>query len=877
MASISKTVEIIFGANAVNLDSTLNDLSTSFGRFDGAVQGIADPVAGFTKKLLATEAAIAATGAALVGFAINEAGTFKGSINEIGALFNATSEQSKTLGDDILNFAATSVFSIDDINQATFTAISTGTEWTEVTGQLATAQKLAVAGSTNLGDATAALSRTMNAYGFDASEATRVSEALFVAAQQGDTNLTELGNAFGALSSTAAASGVSLESALAAVSAITVAGVGTSESMTLLKSLFRELASPSDALSVALGGITLESDGLQKTMEALQVATGGSQAKMDALFGSSEAVAGALILSKDASGAFATSLEAMANKTGTVTAAFKLMENDLAKINQNIANSFNVVLIKAGKNLLDEYGGIGGAISSIFQSIGTSIDEGQLKQLTGAVEAFLSEVDIALNGVAKALPSALEKIDFSGLLGAFGELGDEFGAVFDNIFGADLDLSKPEDLAEALQTGVNILESFVGITRGIVKQFQPIFSAIGEAAKRIGETSTETDKATGEFLGALTLLSQFDTKLGAVIIILGESKAEISNVFDTIGGGAKIFINSLQSAFDLLVQVVANSLAEIAEIADTLTFGKIDGLGEAAADLRLLGDAAGANLKRNLAEAGEGFTQLGQGIGTVKRPAEEAKKGLEGTGDATKTFISSIEGGQKALDAIVASHKKYKGSLEKTGEATKDLSDKEKESLKEKNELEEWHKQFPNVVEGTVKAIKKTASATDELTERQKLAVIQSNNLALQLNELASNEKIASMEFTADIKVAQFESQAKQVVAQLEAMAEGLESNNELVGTLFGTDAPDWDNFGFGIREAAKDANDRANVLNEGIIKKNEAQLKLFKEQSKSLAKGGAKINIEANNLAPELQAVLESLIDNIRVQANQQGLEMLL
>lgn len=601
MANIQKTIEIIFGI-------TDNGFTSGIGKFDSALQGVADPVANFTTDLLKTEAAIAAAGAALLGFSINEAGQFKGSIGEIAALFNATAEESALLGDSILKFSKDSVFSIDDINAATFTAISTGTEWTEVTEQLTVSQKLAVAGSSSLAVATAALSRTMNAYGLEASEAERVSDALFVAAQLGDTNLTILGNTFGNLAATASASSVGLEEALAAVSALTVGGIKTTESMTILKALFRELATPSKELSTALGGLNLESDGLQVVMQKLLEVTGGSQAKMDALFSSSEAVAGAIILSKDSVGAFNTALVELEDKAGKVTAAYNLMAEDFTKVNQRLANNLSVVLIEIGDDLLNEYGSIANALSSIFDSIGVSLDEGTLGILTATIESFAQDMATTIEGIATALPEALEQLDFTGLLQSFSELTAQFGGVFDTIFGGDLDLSKPEDLAQALQTAVNLMSKFVDLTKGIITQFQPIFDAIGAAGQSIEGVSDKTANTTGELLGAITLIGNFGTALGALLLVIGNSDIEFLTIVDVMVGGVTVLVNTFQIGFGAIAAAVSLNLSLLADAAAKLTFGETSqGFKDMADGLRETSESLQGGLVDDINELQEGM------------------------------------------------------------------------------------------------------------------------------------------------------------------------------------------------------------------------------------------------------------------------------
>lgn len=922
MADIQKTIEIIFGATDKNLGSTLSGI-------DSSIQGVAAPLGDFTKDLLATEAALAAAGAAMIGFSINAAGTFKESIGEIGALFNATSDQSAELGQDILQFASTSTQSIDDINSATFIAISTGTEWTEVTEQLGVAQSLAVAGSTDLTTATAALSRTLNAYGLEASEAERVSDALFVAAQQGDTNLTSLGSAFGKLATDASNSSVSLEDALSAVSALTVAGISTEETMTKLKQLFIALSAPSDDLAAALGETSLETNSLQEVMQKLNTVTGGSSVALRELIPNQEAVTAAMVLSKDASGAFNSTLIAMADNTGKVAAAYAELEGSFSNTNQKIINSVQVTLIGIGDSLLDEYGSIGSAIVEIFKGISTSLDEGTLQQLTDKIEAFLQDVDVALTGVAEALPEAFEQLDFSNLFKSFADLSDEFGDIFENIFGEGLDLSKPADLAEALQKAVNIITNLINTTTGIVNQFQPIFEAIGAAAELTNDASADSAKATGNLLGALTLLSEFGTAFGSILLAIGNSDVDVLRVIDVIVGGTKVLVNSLQLGFSTIGILFAEFNAGYLETLNTLTFGLSETVAESALAARGIADALADGLDLDVSELNEGLDLVTGKLSIFSSETEKTRnvttQANEDIAASTGKWEESYVGVNAALLEINAKFKPTQNGMDETGKATNALTLSTDELTTKLNEqglsteeaaqlfagletaelsaaevnaefikgIDDWKSSvttgaeslndgtdaltaFGKANEAVVSTVDKTGTALDKLSEREKFVAEQTQELEVQLNQIASNEKIAAMEFTADIQVAQFESQAKQIVAQLDAMAEGLTSNNELVGELFSHEAPNWDKFGFATEAAIEDANKRANGLNDSIIAMNEAQVDRLKAQTKILREGGSEITINADNLAPELQALLESLIDNIRISAVNNGLEIL-
>jgi len=598
--------------------------------------------------------------------------------------------------------------------------------------------------------------------------------------------------------------------------------------MTSLNALLKELAKPTDALQAALGGVSIETDGLQAVMQQLELATGGNFTSMTQLFGSIEATKAAMVLGNDAAGIFDKTLGQMDNKSTVLAQNFELMAKNTDLAMQKMVNSIQSTLIAIGNPLLDEFGTSLGALSDIFKTLGIEIESGALKPLEDALEAFAQNATDSLAGMAKALPNALGQLDFSGLISSFENLGGVFEDVFGQIFGEGLDLSKPEDLARALQTAVNIAESFVNITGGIIKEFDPIFSALGEAGSRISGTSAETEAAIGKFLGAMTLLGEFGTALGALAIIVNETGTDVSRIFDLFGGSAKTVVNVVQAAFDLVVGTVIKSAAVIATAFEAMTPDIIgDPWGEIADDLTRLGDAVGSNFARNMSEAGDGVKQLGEGLSLIDEPSKDAAKsldnlegGLKTVGDSASDSIPKI----RDYDAEVAAAVVYTDDLT---ESSSDLA-----------------RTGGDVKSGAESA----AKGVGKLSESAKLAVTQAFELEKTLSTLASNEKIAAMKFTADIEVAKIEGQAKQVVAAFDSIGSTIEATSQAVTDLWSIYAG---------------SSDKSLALEQAVARQESLQLRSINMQERLI-----------NQQIVTMQAQADALNNDTTVHIESSGLE---
>ena len=888
MADLQKTIEIIFGGKD-NLSPVTKTLTKELGSFDAAVQSAAAPIGNFTENLLKTEAAILALGLAMAGVALNQAGTFSGSIEEIGTLFNGTTEEVKQLEIALLEYARGSSSAIEEINQATYIAISTGAEWASVTETLAAAEQLATVGATDLATATGALQRTMNAYGLSTEEALRVSEALFTAVQNGDITMELLATNIGKVATIANGAGVELEVLLSAISAMTIAGLSAEESMTGLKALFTALADPSKDLSNALGGMSLETNSLQEVMLKLSKETGGTLEGFNKLFPSIRASQAAMVLGNDAAGAFNSTLQAMEDKTGNLTAAYEKMSLAFSNVNQTLVNNIRATLIQTGLPLLDEYGTAVEALGNIFAGIGEGVQAPNFQEIYSAIEVFVNSFSASMDDVANALPEAMSKIDFSAVIRAFSDLSEIVGGALDGIFGADLDLSKPEDLAKALQSAVNILTTFIDLTTGIITGLQPVFDILGEAASETGKVGEEAAKATGEILAAITLLHEFGTVLGTTLTIIKESETDITNVFATLKGAAGILTNALQLAFDGLALLIVESLILIQDGLASITLGDLgDDFERSANSLRLTSEAITANIEKNTQDMSDSWDTMTSGL---SGSAAELKSSMGAIEQASKDIVDEIFNFGNAadtagggLDNLSEKADSAKAPVSELAEDLKSLGGVEvvDSTIPENIEkigtsadtADEKYAGFVKTIVDGVPTFTAVASAMKETTEATKLsakeaedAALKWASLELELEKLASNERIKTMEFAVDFQIANVEADAKKVVAAFESISTSYASTADLVGTLFSTDAPDWDNFGFDTERAAKQATDLLEEQWEMQKKLIEAQIEQMEAQTSRMASGGALITVDGGELQPELELIMQALFKSIRIK----------
>ena len=181
--------------------------SKETGRLGGAFQSASSKMRGLTSGLvgqMGVIGAFTAVGAAATK-AAHEALAFTTAVAELSTLLPVGSKEVGKMADAAKDLARQ--FGDAPLNQtkAFYQIISAGAaDAAEATNILTTANKLAIGGVTDVTTAADGLTSVLNAYGLEAKDSTRVSDAMFVAMRAGKTTIAELANNVGSVAPLAA-------------------------------------------------------------------------------------------------------------------------------------------------------------------------------------------------------------------------------------------------------------------------------------------------------------------------------------------------------------------------------------------------------------------------------------------------------------------------------------------------------------------------------------------------------------------------------------------------------------------------------------------------------------------------------------------------
>lgn len=869
MPDISRTIQIVFEA-VDNTNEVFGRLVSGSQTLAGAIEDVTAPFADLTKGILAVEAGVLALGVAFAGAAVKESGEFGQAMTEIGTLFNAMPEDVERLKNEVLDFATSSTSTIPEITKAMYDAVSATGDWENATKFLADAEKLAVAGATDLGTSVDLLTTVMGAYGAETDEAARYSDALFNAVQVGKTTIEDMAGSIGRVAAAAAAGNVDIETLGAALAALTIAAGSTEQATTYLGALLKELSKPSEQLRAALGGLSLETDGLAPIMSRLATVTGGSQEKMNALFGSVEAANGALILARDASGKFAEALEKAKDIAGITAQAYEVMAREFDAVNQMLLNSVSVTLIQVGEKIKEGYAAIVLGIKSIFTELANAIgaDNSAFDPILEYFNRKAAELGALFQQIANALPEALNGLDWSGLIASFEGLEDSIVKALTNIFG-QIDITTPEGLRSAIQTIIDALANLNNATGGIIEGLEPLIKVLAEMFQAFLTMDPESIRAFGEALGSLTAINELagmgQTALGVLeglstaltALTAVATIAGIRSLAGAIGaGGAAAAAGTLTGAFSALSTIAGPAIMAIATAWAAFEVGKYiqdtTGLGDAI--LRFIGVTDGASA-----------------------PAERLGTSLERVSETTGMTITSMEGFNAAVKSGQIVFDEVTKTWVKASDASKTMADSTAVTTGNVQTLTTSVLNADGTISTYTRTVEQGASSVSRMGGAATSAEQDTESFRLSMARLATDERIKNMEFAMKLDIANVEANAKIAVAAFDSLGVTIQSTGDLLGRLYGllTDDKMSDFEKSRIWEAIEKENEARYKALELQAELTEAYIEYMKARAEAM-KEGAMVKIDGAGLQPHLEAFMWEILAAIQIKVNAEGLEML-
>lgn len=283
---------------------------------------------------------------ALGTYAVKSAADFEDAMAKIYTIAIDSTEPMEKMHDELVRLSNDSGFDLSDLGEATYQAVSASVEAGEAVEFMGDATKLARAGFTSTTKAVDLLTTVINAYGMEASDASKISDILLKTQNDGKTVIDDLASSMGIIIPMASNYNVGLDQIAAAYATMTKQGVKTERATTFLRAVFTELEKESsdvagileDKTGKSFAQLMGEGKNLSDVLGILYKSVGGNNEEFQRLFGNVRAtqavaslVAGDINGDTKAFGMFNKELERVRDSAGQVDKALEVMETPALK------------------------------------------------------------------------------------------------------------------------------------------------------------------------------------------------------------------------------------------------------------------------------------------------------------------------------------------------------------------------------------------------------------------------------------------------------------------------------------------------------------------------------------------------------------------
>jgi len=888
MADLEKTVKIIFEGQDKDLIKSVKNIASKFEDFDFMVGKVTEPLSKAADAVFKVDAALAALVVGGLALAIRESKNFNQGFALISTSVSATGSDLSEYRQKILDYATTSVKSIDDINAALYTAAQAGVKYTDSLEFMSKSEQLAVANNANLNTTVDLLTGTMNAYGYTVKDVGHLNDVFFQSTLVGKQTIDELGQSMGQVVGIAANAGVSFEELQAAIATLTAKGMNTPDAITAIKAAITTIISPSaeaakaaNELGLNFSASSLKANGFAGMITKIMTATGGSTDKMTELFNEVRAMNGVMQLTGDGMAFFRDALNQVANSAGASEAAYKKMVGTFANQSQMLINNAKTLFIDVGTKLEPVAANIAGSFSKLLTGIKVGIDAGAFDDLFAYMDEAGKQLSTWISGVAKALPEALKGLDFSKLIASLKDLGGAFAEYLGN-----MDLTNVDDLHKFIQKLIDGIAGLVEVTRGMVDGFRPLFTAFTEFLVSVADSDEESQRMLGTLMAMAKAIETFGLGLVAAGLIVDQYGLTISGLFNIIAGGTQFVFNRLQQAIDEVRLVVLELEENVLGVLNALSLGSLGRFSETFNNIRAVVTESITSIKASMTEnssdAARGLDKIVSGFSSLETQSDKTTVSVKNTGKSINDIPSEKETTIKVDDKEVDQFTNKMKNESAVSVYVKASPDKQSFEDTENVVYSKFSGQVMKItteLDGTTTI--QNMTEINKAFPSEKKVDVKPDITQTALAEIREKSEIVqkSIEWKAKIDIAQIESATKIIEAAFTSVNNTISDTGKTMSSLFETYTTILSNKAGGesfieqqIVEESK-RRDRALDLEEDLVR---AQISNMNARTAALNRGSALIEIDGKGLQPQLEAFMFEILKSIQVRANAEGSQFL-
>ena len=599
---------------------------------------------------------------------------------------------------------------------------------------------------------------------------------------------------------------------------------------------------------------------------------------------------------------------------------FKPFAQSLQGLFDSISNLFNFNALSTKEGLTASIQTVTNLLTkTTVYSSGAVESLGPFVKKVGELVAAISTIDIdkietigRIGGYALAATTAMGTLGaatlaFAGLAGAIPVVGAAMSAIKAEAASLSLILAGggTGSLVAALGTAgvagaVGYLSYQIASSTGLGEWLNDVLAPDWLLGK--GATTGTAIADLADAISSLSfegIINKFNSMIER-IDTMGATALGLPPIFDNVFGGIKVAVNALQITFDAVVLGLLNikktlleaglSVAEfgqnfaITDAAKNQNQAAIDSFKASLSSLEVTMDSVSANLERNKNELDQGWAQAtGNAATSTTRLSENVNQLNVDTDDLYKGVRTASDGiineTNRLIEWATSTSTATKSLVSDLGEVQKSLVVKGDISFNDdpiKNLKKTWDEYgnpvFSQIGNGAIKATGAFASVSDAAAKQAAAideATKKSQTYQLKMEEIASNERIKTIEANVKLNVAELEAQTKQVEAAFKSIDTTISSTGDLLGSLFGNLASADTYTKLQIEDQIQLENERRQKALDLQTKLTEAEIEKIQAQTDALNRGDGTIKINAEGMEPEIKAFMYKILKLIRIETS--------
>jgi TP901 family phage tail tape measure protein len=470
------------------------------------LQAQADAEAIARRKTLITLTAVGAGAIVLGGaaVAISQAAKYETELGKVNGLTNATDEETKQLGQSMLDTSKTFPVSAADLLNGAYVALSSGIDSVKTATEVATtAGKAQVAQIGKTADVARVLTSVQNAYGENNISVAATADILAAAIRDSGADANDFIGNIGRLVGIAPKLNIKFSELTATVADLTNKGLKAPEAFTAVLNVMNELEqrSPKQVKALASVGLTFEQvqtsirdKGFVNTMVDLNKRFDDQGKDIKSVFPAIRGYNGFLLLTAKNGKTAKDQLDGTTHSVGDLDAAVDANKDTLANQVQILQNQFNAAFIEVGQKLIPDVVQALHTLQATF-----SANEADIKTFA------INGLRVAIEAIKDFITGAIEMI----------RIVDRIGQVFVDIVG-------PANATAIAVAAIGAALAWALPGGQIIKGLTIITALAGALDKGfdtpIGRFGGEQNRQTGErnLFGRSSLQGEVARKLGGI-------------------------------------------------------------------------------------------------------------------------------------------------------------------------------------------------------------------------------------------------------------------------------------------------------------------------------------------------------------------------